>query len=82
MPVFCRKRIASLICSLSLRLMRSAKSSAELRKELEALKAQAEALQEQGAVVEEELSQATGEGDGGVGAFGSDHSRRLHREGV
>ena len=31
--------------------------------------------------VEEELSQATGDGDGGVGALGSDHSRRLHREG-
>lgn len=34
-----------------------AKSSAELRKELEALKAQAEALQEQGEILEEELSQ-------------------------
>lgn len=31
--------------------------------------------------MEEELSQATGQGDGGVGASGSDHSRRHHREG-
>ena len=38
-----------------------AKSSAELRKELDALQAQADALQEQGAVLEEELDQNAAE---------------------